>query len=122
MFGKPFEIKGIVTMVSGYDSLTRRRPAVVGLDGIDLVLLTDRRSFISPADFEEVGLNPLDYKIVVVKLGYLFQGLRDIAPAAIMALTPGFANQVIEGLPYKNINRPIYPIDEDMQWDYVEGN
>ena len=95
---------------------------MVSLDGIDLVLLSDRRSFISPQDFEEVGLNPLDYKIVVVKLGYLFQGLRDIAPIAIMALTPGFANQVIEGLPYENIIRPIYPIDEDMVWDYAEGH
>jgi len=118
VFGKSLEIRGIVKMVSKYDSLTRRKPAVVELDGIDLVLLTNRRSFISPQDFEEVGLNPLDYKIVVVKLGYLFQGLRDIAPMAIMALTPGFANQEIEGLPYQNVNRPIYPLDEDMQWEF----
>ena len=119
VFGKSLEIRGIVKMISSYDSLTRRKPAVVELDGIDLVLLTDRRSFISPQDFEEVGLNPLDYKIVVVKLGYLFQGLRDIAPMAIMALTPGFANQAIEGLPYQHVNRPIYPLDEDMQWDFT---
>ena len=119
VFGKSLEIRGIVKMISSYDSLTRRKPAVVELDGIDLVLLTDRRSFISPRDFEEVGLNPLDYKIVVVKLGYLFQGLRDIAPMAIMALTPGFANQAIEGLPYQHVNRPIYPLDEDMQWDFT---
>ena len=92
---------------------------MVELDGIDLVLLTDRRSFISPQDFEEVGLNPLDYKIVVVKLGYLFQGLRDIAPMMIMALTPGFANQAIEGLPYQNVKRPVYRLDEDMQWDFA---
>lgn len=118
VFGKSLEIRGIVKMVSNYDSLTRRKPAVVELDGIDLVLLTKRRSFISPQDFEEVGLNPLDYKIVVVKLGYLFQGLRDIAPMAIMALTPGFANQEIEGLPYQNVKRPIYPLDEDMQWEF----
>ncbi len=122
VFGKSLRISGIVKRVANYDSLTRRKPAVVELDGIDLVLLTDRRSFISPRDFEEVGLNPLDYKIVVVKLGYLFQGLRDIAPMAIMALTPGFANQAIERLPYRNINRPVYPLDEDMQWDFVATN
>ena len=119
VFGQSLEIRGIVKMVSSYDSLTRRKPAVVRLDGIDLVLLTDRRSFLSPQDFKEVGLDPLNYKIVVVKLGYLFQGLRDISPMTIMALTPGFANQVIEGLPYQNVNRPIYPLDEDMQWDFA---
>jgi microcystin degradation protein MlrC len=119
VFGQSLEIRGIVKMVSSYDSLTRRKPAVVRLDGIDLVLLTDRRSFYLLQDFKEVGLDPLNYKIVVVKLGYLFQGLRDISPMTIMALTPGFANQLIEGLPYQNVNRPIYPLDEDMQWDFA---
>ena len=33
-----------------------------------------------------------------------------------MALTPGFAYQVVENLPYENIRRPIFPIDADMQW------
>jgi len=117
VFGKPLEIKGTVKRVSDFDSLTKRKPVVLELDGIDLVLLTERRSFLSPKDFEEVGLDPLKYKIVVVKLGYLFQGLRDIAPMAIMALTPGFANQTVEGLPYNNVTRPIYPLDEEMEWD-----
>ncbi len=122
VFGKPLEIKGIVKMVSNYDSVTKRKPVVIELDGIDLVLLTERRSFLTPRDFEEVGLNPLDYKIVVVKLGYLFQDLRDIAPIAIMALTPGFANQQLEALPYQNLNRPIYPLDEDMKWNIEIGH
>ena len=86
------------------------------MDGILLVLLNEVRSFTSPSDFEEVGIDPLEHKIVVVKLGYLFQGLRDIAPQAIMALTPGFANQVIENLPYKNVKRPVYPLDREMAW------
>jgi microcystin degradation protein MlrC len=82
-----------------------------------LVLLNQRRSFTSPEDFEEVGIDPLDHKIVVVKLGYLFQGLRDIAPRTIMALTPGFAYQEIEALPYQHVRRPIYPLDPDMEWE-----
>jgi microcystin degradation protein MlrC len=51
-----------------------------------------------------------------MKLGYLFQALRDIAPRTIMALTPGFAYQVIEELPYRNVRRPIYPLDAGMTW------
>ena len=80
------------------------------------MILNTRRSFTAPADFEEVGIDPLEHKIVVVKLGYLFQGLRDIAPRTIMALTPGFAYQVVENLTYEKIRRPMYPIDEDMEW------
>jgi microcystin degradation protein MlrC len=89
---------------------------VVNVNGILLVLLNQRRSFIAPEDFNEVGIDPLGHKIVIVKLGYLFQGLRDIAPRTIMALTPGFANQVIENLPYENVRRPIYPLDPQMSW------
>ncbi len=117
-FGEPLEIQGIVRFVSSKTNpkFPRRKPVVLELDGVLLVLLNDVRSFTSPRDFKEVEINPLDHKIVVVKLGYLFQELRDIAPSAIMALTPGFANQVIENLPYENIPRPIYPLDKDMVW------
>jgi microcystin degradation protein MlrC len=115
---KPLEIIGLVKFITEQPSLedTQHRPAVVEISGLSLVLLNQRRSFISPQDFEEVGIDPLAYKIVVVKLGYLFQGLRDIAPRTIMALTPGFANQVIEDLPYQHVRRPIYPLDPEMQW------
>ncbi len=118
-FGEPLEIQGIVRFVSSATNpkFPRRKPVVIELDGILLVLLNEVRSFTSPRDFKEVDIDPLDHKIVVVKLGYLFQELRDIAPSAIMALTPGFANQEIEKLPYENIQRPIYPLDKDMVWN-----
>ena len=119
VFSKPLEIIGMVKFITKKENPKdpQRRPVVVQISGVSLVLLNQRRSFISPQDFEEVGINPLDHKIVVVKLGYLFQGLRDIAPRTIMALTPGFANQVIEDLPYQHVRRPIYPMDSDMDWE-----
>ena len=117
-FGKPFDINGIVRFITAVPNpnTPNRKPAVVQLDGILLILLNEVRSFTSPRDFEEVNIDPLAHKIVVVKLGYLFQELRDIAPKAIMALTPGFANQVIENLPYQHVESPIYPLDKDMIW------
>jgi len=33
-----------------------------------------------------------------------------------MALTPGFANQRMEELEYKQVRRPIYPLDPEMDW------
>jgi len=118
VFSNPLHIKGKVLRIyeNGLASDPQRKPAVVDVNGILLVLLNQRRSFVDPADFKEVGIDPLGHKIVIVKLGYLFQGLRDIAPRTIMALTPGFANQVIENLPYENVRRPIYPLDPEMDW------
>jgi microcystin degradation protein MlrC len=119
VFSQPLKISGTVEFITQPpDSDNQdKKPAVVRMNGILLVILNQRRSFTTPADFTEVGIDPLDHKIVVVKLGYLFQDLRDIAPRTIMALTPGFANQVLEDLPYKHVRRPIYPLDPDMKWN-----
>ncbi len=117
IFSKPLEISGKVLAIKGdEDQDPDRKQAIVQVDGVNLVLLSERRSFTSPEHFKQVGIDPLQHKIVVVKLGYLFQGLREIAPRTIMALTPGFAYQVVENLPYRNIRRPIYPLDPDMEW------
>ncbi len=81
-----------------------------------VVMISRRRSFTSPEDFADVSIDPLAHKIVVVKLGYLFQALRDISPRTIMALTPGQAAQAVEQLPYEHLERPIYPLDRSMNW------
>jgi microcystin degradation protein MlrC len=116
IFGDPLNIKGTVKYVSPEKENTRQRPVVVEVDGIQVVLLNVRRSFTSPADFRDVGIDPLGHKIMVVKLGYLYPKLRDISPKTIMALTPGFCYQVLTELPYKNVQRPIYPLDPGMSW------
>ena len=119
VFSKPLHIKGMVIKISegGLAMDPERKPAVVDVNGVLLVLLNQRRSFTAPEDFMKVDIDPLEHKIVIVKLGYLFQGLRDIAPRTIMALTPGFANQTMEDLHYEKVRRPIYPLDPEMLWN-----
>ncbi len=118
VFGKPLPISAKVVFISP-DSVmnTSRGAAVVETEGVTTVILKSCRSFVEIRDFKEVGLNPLDFKIVVVKLGYLFPELRDIAPVHLMALTSGFCNLDIPNLPYKNVHRPSYPLDRDMTWE-----
>ena len=117
VFAKPLDINGKVLFISP-DSLMsgNRGAAVVETDGVKTVILKTRRSFVEIKDFREVELNPLDFKIVVVKLGYLFPELRDIAPVHLMALTSGFCNLDIATLPFKDVHRPIFPLDKDMIW------
>ena len=88
VFGEPLEIEGEILFLSPDTIMdTPRGAAVVDIQGIKLVVLKSRRSFVSVRDFREVGLDPLRHKIVVVKLGYLYPELRDIAPVHLMALT-----------------------------------
>ncbi|MCK5102636.1 MAG: MlrC C-terminal domain-containing protein, partial [Cyclobacteriaceae bacterium] len=52
--------------------------------------------------------------IVVVKIGYLVPELYNMRADWIMALTPGGVDQDLERLGYKRINRPMFPLDKDM--------
>jgi microcystin degradation protein MlrC len=123
VFSKPLTISGTVVRLSKGESNSEKFDAVVQVEGVLVVLLSGHRAFTDPLHFQAVEIDPLAYKIVVVKEGYLFQALRDIAPKAIMALTPGFANQILENLEYKYVRRPIFPLDPDMTWTAnITGN
>jgi microcystin degradation protein MlrC len=68
-----------------------------------------------------LGVNPADYCLVVVKLGYLEPCFRSIAARAIMATSRGCSNEVLETIPYKKVRRPLYPLDPDMEWDRINA-
>jgi len=116
VFSKPLSISGTVMRLSKGEPNSEKLDAVLQVDDITLVLLSGHRAFTDPMHFQAVEIDPLAFKIVVVKEGYLFQALRDIAPKAIMALTPGFANQILENMEYIHVRRPIFPLDPDMTW------
>ena len=50
-----------------------------------------------------------------MKIGYLVPELYDMRADWIMALTPGGVDQDLERLGYKRIQRPMYPLDKDME-------
>ncbi len=90
--------------------------AVLRVGGVEVVLTSDRKAFTTFADFARVGIDPLARKVVVVKLGYLFPELKDRAPRAILALSPGFTDLQLDRLPYRRLTRPIYPLDGGFTW------
>jgi microcystin degradation protein MlrC len=89
---------------------------VVQIGGVKVILTERRRPYHFIADFQRLGLEPLEHKIVVVKIGYLEPDLKRAAPLALLALSPGAVDQAIERLPFQRIRRPIYPLDKDMIW------
>ena len=108
--GYPLEVKGEVIGLFEHG-------AVLRTGGVDVILTKQRTSFTTLDSFESFGIDPVNRKTVVVKLGYLFPELKEIAALSLIALSPGFANQDFSGLVYKNVRRPIFPLDEDFSWE-----
>ena len=121
--GAPVEVTGIVEHLyqAGPDSKDASI-ATVGVGGVR-ILIADRRTYFSTLnDFRKAGVEPLDHKIVVVKLGYLMPELRDAAPREILALTPGYSDMDFTRLPNRYVTRPIFPLDEEFAWSPVITN
>jgi len=91
--------------------------AVININEIEVILTDGPIAFIEPGQFEACGINPLERKLVVTKMGYLFPELTKIAPRYIMLLTTGAGDMRIEKLAYKRIRRPMFPLDPDTQFD-----
>lgn len=90
---------------------------VIAVQNVDVVFTDVRAAFISERHIQSIGVNPFDYKVIVVKLGYLFPELGKIASEHIFALTPGASTNLFETLDYRNIVRPMYPLDKDFEWE-----
>jgi microcystin degradation protein MlrC len=94
--------------------------AVIKINDIEVILTDGPIAFIEPGQFEACGIKPLERKIVVTKMGYLFPELTKIAPRYIMLLTPGAGDMRIEKLTYSRIRRPIFPLDSYTRFDPTE--
>lgn len=93
------------------------RQALIGIDGVKVILSERRRPYHVIADMQRMGAEPLRHKIVVIKIGYLEPDLKRNAPRALLALSPGAVDQAIERLPFKRIRRPMFPLDKNVSAD-----
>jgi microcystin degradation protein MlrC len=115
--GGPLPVAGIVEQCER-PPVPESDATIVGLrvDGVR-ILITDRpKTFSTLEDMRHVGIEPLEHKIVVFKLGYLLPHLRDAAPREILVLSPGYTDLDYTRLPFKYVPRPIVPLDRDVRW------
>ncbi len=117
--GKPFEATGRVQHLSARFADRDGAPdtALVRVGGVSIALTTDRWPFTDCAGMARAGVDPMTQKVVVVKLGYLFPDLRRHAARAIMALSPGTSDLRLERLPFERLQRPIFPLDGEFDWE-----
>ena len=78
-----------------------------------VVITKNRASLCRPDIFESIDLDFSKFKIVVVKLGYLFPDLAKIAERALLAFTPGSSCERLQDMNMKNIRRPMFPLDDN---------
>lgn len=84
---------------------------VVPLAGELYIVVMSRPSWTQdPALYLSVGLDLLDARIVVVKCPVSFY--TDIAKEVIFLDTLGASSPRLTKLPYKHVNRPLYPFDD----------
>lgn len=113
-YAPPVKITGeILSIVHG--DRRAETEVVVQTGSIKVIVTKKRKPYHFKSDFVNLGLNPRETDILVVKIGYLVPELYEMRGGWIMALTPGGVDQDLHRLEYKRINRPMFPLDKDME-------
>ncbi len=111
------EVTGTVKQLG---QLGRTEAAVLQVAGVDVLITKVRAMMLDPQELVDMGLNLADYDILVLKSGYLDPQYEAVAAKGLLALTPGFTNQIFVDLQYQHVPRPIYPLDQDFVFDPKE--
>jgi len=115
--GAPLPVTGTVRRLAEGDFYRGgSRLAVLRVSGVDVLLSEERIAVTDPAQLRRLGLEPLEYKIVVMKQGYLFPEFEALSVRSILALSPGATHCDLTQLPFRRVRRPIYPLDADTTW------
>ena len=113
-FAPPVQLSGTIEAIEHGDTHAETE-VVVRVGSVRVIVTKKRKPYHLVADFTRLGLNPRDSDILVGKIGYLVPELYDMRGDWIMALTPGGVDQDLERLGYERINRPMFPLDPDME-------
>lgn len=116
----PVKLSGTVVYVSpatddadASQSPYRRRPNIAIVKTGSVYVVVGTSSPTPPLD--GTGIDPKKMDIVMIKQGYLVNQWYNIKADWVMALTRGGVDQDYHSVPYKNIVRPMFPMDQDME-------
>jgi microcystin degradation protein MlrC len=121
--GEPVTISGRVRVIHDgiYTASTKfnfgtfhRGPTVVVDCGGTEVILTSRACLVfEPNHFRSLGIEPTLRKILVCKAELQHRaGMATVARTFIDVDAPGLATQDLRRLPFKEIRRPVFPLDD----------
>lgn len=89
------------------------RTALVETGGIEIVLNDLRQQPMHSTAFLEAGCDPWTKRLVIVKSSqHFYAGFAPKAAKVIYCDAPGSMNSNALERPYRNIRRPIWPLDD----------
>jgi len=119
--GEPLEVTGTVKTISDgkfkakgpmpYD-FNMGRAVVLNVSGIDVILTEVSIQATDLGVYHSLGLDPTDYKILLVKSCVHYRAAHDpIAKKTIELDLPGWHGTRLAAFPWKKLRRPIFPLD-----------
>lgn len=93
--------------------------AVVQVGDIQVVVTTNRHQALDPMFFETFGIDIASLRSLVVKSrGHFRAGFDIFFPddRIIEVDVPGLTTPVLQNVPWRQVPRPIYPLDPEMTW------
>src|SRR6266852_787488 len=127
--GAPLSVTGTVRTLSD-GRFTYRGPmmngragrlgptAVLDVDDVKVILITNRRQTLDPEMIRFVGIDPLMEKILVVKSTIHYRAaFEPIAKEIIEVDAPGLSSSNLARFDFRRIRRPIFPLDPDLVYE-----
>jgi len=124
----PVEVTGYVDLIADGQFIQKARvqtgvacnrgiTGVLKMGHIHLVVMERPVFQWDPELYRSIGLDPKDAQIVVVKSPAAFRAAYKPFAAEIINLdTPGVASPNLRNFPFKNVRRPLYPLDDIKDW------
>ena len=126
LHGAPITVTGFIRIVSD-GKYIRKGPmgtgseadmgltAVLRVGGLDIIV-TEKR--LQPTDlqlYRSLGIEPTEKRFIVVKSSVHYRAAHEpIAREVIELDTPGLTSPRLAGFNFKNLRRPIFPLDVEM--------
>jgi microcystin degradation protein MlrC len=123
IFCCPMEIKGIVKNITdgrfeinghvGKNYFDMGKMAVIQTGNINILAAEKNGPFFEKTVYETAGLDPLEYRMLVVKspVGFRY-AFEDIADKISMVMHPGLSSSDLSIFNFQKAPRPLYPLDE----------
>ena len=87
--------------------------AVIDCGGVEVILTSRHTTIFEANHFRSLGIEPTERKILVCKAELQHRaGFAGIGQRFIDVDTPGMATQDLSRLPFTNIRRPVFPLDD----------
>jgi microcystin degradation protein MlrC len=89
--------------------------AVLDIGTVEILICSYRHEPYDPAVFTHAGIDPAKKKYILIKSRQHFRsGFGPILKEVVMVSGPGICTSDYSQFPWKNVRRPIYPLDKDI--------